>query len=74
MKRSLPVRLDSRCLGADFFRDWFDLEVFDPHGLVGQLLIVERITDGAKTHSVSRGRRPFLEGAYSVLGAKHLLG
>jgi len=40
-----PVRLDLGRLRTDLLRHWLDLVVFDPHGLVGQSLVVERITN-----------------------------
>ena len=45
--RHSPVGLQFSTLRAELFCDWLDLVVFDPHGLVRQVLIVESVTNRA---------------------------
>lgn len=45
--RHSPVGLQFGTLRAELFRDWLDLVVFDPHGFVRQLLVVEGVTNRA---------------------------
>ena len=69
-----PIGLEPGSLRANFLRNWLDLVELDPHGLVRQLLVVERITNRAAGQIVCYlWARWYEKASYIVFGAKHLL-
>ena len=67
-KVSAPVGLRPSRLHADLLRNWLDLMVFDPHGLVGQLLVVECVTNWAGHSIIASAVSVTCFGGYSYNG------